>query len=126
MEGKEGEGKEGEGKEGEGREGKGEMEVMAETVEQKSMKEYMEEEFGVGFKGFGYDNKKKFARWNVFMALLCISCLFPVLETYLELQNFYKSTKEIEDERMKEIKTLKKEAFYKALFSNQDFNKLVL
>ena len=77
------------------------MQIQPDTVEQKTMQEHMEDEFGMGFKSFGYNNKKRFTRWNVLVGLIFVSFLGPIMDTYSQLGRFYTSTKEIEEQRMK-------------------------
>jgi len=46
------------------------------------MDEHMQQEFGIGMKSYGYDNKRNLRVWDVFLSIVCFAILMPIWKTF--------------------------------------------
>ena len=100
------------------------MNIEADTIEHKSMSEFMENEFN-GLRVNARYGKDRYRRMDILIALLLMTILLPTLSALLNYKVCLQSIRGIEKERMKEITMAKKRNFRKVLFDNPDFNKNV-
>lgn len=68
--------------------------------------------------------KGRYRRLDLLLVLLMILLGQPITTTLGEYYACLKSTKGVEDERMKEVEALKKRSFQQALLENREFNRL--
>jgi CO dehydrogenase/acetyl-CoA synthase alpha subunit len=66
-------------------EGEVKLQIQPETIEQKTISEHMEKEFGMGVKSYKYSNIKNWRRWDIFLSLLFFAFLIPIQDTFREL-----------------------------------------